>query len=406
VVNTGHPKERESWQQIPLGQQWQDIGATRSGFQDFGYTTYRERDRLLLTQNHSRAPNGEYLVGGPFEVSKCDITVMRCPFVEDYFYNSALNWWIRARGNFVPNVGQGATTIFDGLRGNFLQTAAYGTKGWNRYKPGTSEASMGQFLAELRQVPRIPNLYRFWRAGTRNFLKYSGDEYLNAVFGWRPFANDLVSFVRTTHDMSKVITQLGRDNGKAVRRHGPIHSDTTTATAVTTGTGYPPSLLPAVNNLLFVGNWKKTVTTTQKVDYWFSGRFRYYIPDFGTLQWQRRFLSKLYGVEPSPQLLWNLIPWSWAIDWFTNVGDTMSNFTGNMAENLVADYAYVMEHRVATTETLIEFSTRSGPKSCSATVVQESKYRIPASPFGFGLTWDGFNSKQLAIMAALVFSRA
>jgi hypothetical protein len=40
------------------------------------------------------------------------------------------------------------------------------------------------------------------------------------------------------------------------------------------------------------------------------------------------------------------------------------------------------------------------------TLVSETKVRRKATPFGFGLTWNGFNAVQLAIAAALGISHS
>jgi hypothetical protein len=403
-------KQRQKVQTVELGSDWSTFSGSVSGLTNYGLSTFRSSDKLLLNQGHKGPPFKE---GGPFQTSTVDIQLFPCPMNEDFLYNQTFNWRFLAKGNFVPNIGQGLSSVFTGLSANFSRTLAMGTDGYNRYKPGSSDNNIGQFLGELKEIPTIPKTLRhvFYNFKSRkNFLmkdfrRHVAGDYLNVQFGWVPFLADLRKVVMTSYKKSKIISQLARDNGRPIRRRGPISSSSSTVETVTTGSGYPPALLPPINSLHFTGNWKKTVTTEISEEYWFSARFRYYIPDFGSLEWSKRFVAALYGVNPSPELIYNLIPWTWAIDWFTNIGSTMSNFSPSMAENLVADYAYVMEHRRIRTTTVIEFNTRSGPKSCSAIVTQESKYRLPASPFGFGVTWDGFSPKQLAIMMALGFSR-
>jgi len=45
------------------------------------------------------------------------------------------------------------------------------------------------------------------------------------------------------------------------------------------------------------------------------------------------------------------------------------------------------------------------PVECGAIRLKETKERVTASPFGFGLTWDGFTPYQMAILAALGVTR-
>jgi len=120
----------------------------------------------------------------------------------------------------------------------------------------------------------------------------------------------------------------------------------------------------------------------------------------------------------TPEVLWNLIPWSWAIDWFANVGDVMSNMSSNAVNNLVADYAFVMESsQTVRTETVTTSWTGVGSPggfyyfpagSASASVSYETvqtKNRVAASPYGFGVEFGSLSNYQLGVVAALGISR-
>jgi hypothetical protein len=39
-------------------------------------------------------------------------------------------------------------------------------------------------------------------------------------------------------------------------------------------------------------------------------------------------------------------------------------------------------------------------------LVTETKKRVPASPFGFGITWDGLSPLQVSILGALGITRS
>ena len=402
-------KRRRNVQTIELGQEQDSIFGNVNSTVNYGQSVIRTVNRLLLNQGHKGPPFKE---GGPFQTSTVDIKFYPAVMDENFVYFPPFDWKFTARGNFIPNIGQ-ANGEFLGLNADFARTVAKGSIGYERYRPGSTDASVAQFLGELKEVPTVLSTFKHVAASLKNrksyymkdFRRMIAGDYLNLMFGWIPALTDIRKVVTTTYNKSKTLTQLARDNGKPIRRRGPISSDSASETIVTTGSGFPPDLMPPINAIHFVGNWKKTVTIQVQERYWFSARFRYYIPDFGSLAWSKRTIARLYGLNPSPELVWNLIPWSWAIDWFTNIGSTMSNFSPNLAENLVSDYAYVMEHRSIITTTRIDFVTRSGPKSCSVVHKQESKYRLPASPFGFGVTWDGLSPRQLAILLALGISR-
>jgi hypothetical protein len=79
-----------------------------------------------------------------------------------------------------------------------------------------------------------------------------------------------------------------------------------------------------------------------------------------------------------------------------------------MTDGLVMHYGYVMEHVVESDEIVLSGWTPqkgSFPSDLKIVVVRETKTRLRASPYGFGLTFEDFSPRQLAILAALGISR-
>jgi hypothetical protein len=76
-------------------------------------------------------------------------------------------------------------------------------------------------------------------------------------------------------------------------------------------------------------------------------------------------------------------------------------------DNQVLAYGYMMEHTIEKyTYHFVgphKLKTKKDPDP--VTLVRESKIRRRATPYGFGITWDGFSSFQLSILAALGLSK-
>jgi hypothetical protein len=123
----------------------------------------------------------------------------------------------------------------------------------------------------------------------------------------------------------------------------------------------------------------------------------------------RRVLVERLGLEITPEVLWNIAPWSWAVDWFTNAGDVLANTSDFGDQGLVMKYGYIMEHSFVRDVYFYEGSFGSplggSIKIPPLALVSETKLRRKANPFGFGITWDGLNPFQLSIAAALGLSR-
>jgi hypothetical protein len=120
-----------------------------------------------------------------------------------------------------------------------------------------------------------------------------------------------------------------------------------------------------------------------------------------------RLADRLLGITPTPDRIWELTPWSWFVDWFTNTGDILSNVRAFLLDGLVMQYGYMMkEVKVTRVISLDGGTTSSGSSvSCSSTIEHTVQQRREANPFGFGLTWDGLSPYQISILGALGLTR-
>jgi len=280
-----------------------------------------------------------------------------------------------------------------------------------RCKPTNSVADASVFLGELMR-DGLPHLVgsSTWK-DRANRARGAGDDYLNVQFGWRPLVNDISSFAYAVRHADAVLAQYERDAGKVVRRryNFPLQTPTHNEIVGSQSAWFDPtdsSFLSPVE----VGSWIRTTEVVQRM--WFSGCFTYHLPTGSDSRsgMTRAALKakKLFGLSLTPETLWNLAPWSWAVDWFSNTGDVVSNISDAITDGLVMPYGYIMcqtIHKVTFT------SRRSGLIDPSVTVppltfVTETKVRKRANPFGFGISWNALSAFQLSIAAALGLSRA
>lgn len=291
----------------------------------------------------------------------------------------------------------------------------YGAAGWNRFRPTRSGAELGVFLGELREVPRMlkttaKGFHDVWRSmggsATGFGPKSVANHWLNTQFGWLPFLSDLRSFVEVTKNLDKKLNQLRRDNNQWVRRGGNVLTESESE-VVLDQTG-AVGLFPALSYFFYetptMGRRHAVYSRSKHV--WFEGRFKYWIPGKpGTLAWDAKALSQIYGLRPGPSVLWELTPWSWLIDWCTDAGDAIANLDSIMFDNLCAKYAYSMattKHSVSYTGTNYYLT---GAITGSASASYTCKHRAAASPFGFGLTNTDFSARQWSILSALGITR-
>jgi hypothetical protein len=289
------------------------------------------------------------------------------------------------------------------------QMDVYGTRCIAKCAPTNPLSNMGQFLGELKDLPRFFNPFE-WKDKAHSFKKLAekgSDEYLNVEFGWLPFLSDINSFFKVTDNFTRNIQQYDRDSGRHIRRSTELLS-TTSTTSTTLGTNFGP--FPSPLTLVTPGTLTKDVVLSQRV--WFSGSFTYYLPpiDGSVHSYYERYLAyaqHLYGLRIGPDLLWKLTPWSWAIDWFSNTGSVVRNWDAFATQGLVMHYGYVMEHKTQTsTYNLKGFKLSSNPLSQLTDIeTEQSKRRRPATPYGFGLNPATFSPFQVGIITALGINR-
>lgn len=278
--------------------------------------------------------------------------------------------------------------------------------------PTNPAANMGQFLGELYKdgLPSLISIKKWQRAlsSFRAFSRHGSREYLNVQFGWAPFIRDIVDTVKVTLDISKRIQQYARDSGKPIRRRRSLP---TTQTITTSGpiTNYGQPAFP-VYNYLSSGKMTTTVTTSREV--WFSGAFTYCLPigedAVAKLKRFEAHANKLLGLRLTPDLLYKLTPWTWLIDWITNLGAIVRNYSALQNDKLVLLYGYVMERKVQLTQYSLEGVVMSDGQSVSShqSITKTTLSRLRATPYGFGLDSKLFTPFQWSIIAALGISKA
>jgi hypothetical protein len=282
--------------------------------------------------------------------------------------------------------------------------ADWAAEAYSRMKPTAPEFSVLNSIYEMKDLPSLLQL----RA--RN-LKDLGKLHLNGQFGYLALLRDVRNLVQTQRLAQKRLAQLLRDNGRPVRRRVVLRAeeiDEGTVIGDLWGYHTPGNLVTAFFS--HAPNQFTRRVYTDKI--WASARFRYWLPGGPRdIAWRRRMLARLYGGMPTPSVLYNMIPWSWLVDWFTNLGSVIENLDAGVADRLAADYFYVMREvkRTHTSDRKVGFYEQdTGQKISVGGVAQGSsfsKVRIMGNPFGVGLNQEGLSPMQLSILGALGLSR-
>lgn len=272
---------------------------------------------------------------------------------------------------------------------------AFGARAISRVKPTNPTAdlamSIGEFVSE-RKFFALP--------GTS---KGPAGEYLNFMFGIQPTLADIQDLREAMRNQEKILAQYARDSGRLVRRrYEPDEVVTVDKTTDTTSGSckFIGSVFPARH--LLMGTLTKVTKTTDKM--WFSGAFTYHLPREGLLRTVAE-LDRLYGVVPGTALAWELMPYSWLLDYKLSIGSALSNIDAFAQDGLVMPYGYVMRTREIVTDYTWTGSYGGSQIAVTATTTSVIKQRRAANPFGFGVLTGSLTARQLSIIAALGLSK-
>jgi hypothetical protein len=237
----------------------------------------------------------------------------------------------------------------------------------------------------------------------------AGKEYLNVEFGWKPLVSDVQAFAHSVLHWEDLVEKYENESGRLLHRRYTF--PTTVSTTNTVTASQRPS--PTIHTGFFNGGGDLSRTESIRTETWFAGAFTYYLdPGLtgkGKRERNRQLAKKLLGVQLTPEVLWNLSPWSWAADWFANTGDILHNISAFKDDGLVMPYAYIMRKRTHSVEwqlsklELRRLGTYPGVSQRFTTTV---KSRHKATPWGFGLNPLSFTVRQWAITTALGLSKS
>ncbi len=309
---------------------------------------------------------------------------------------------------------------------NLMVTA--GATAIARTIPTTPTTSVLQILGELREkLPAIPghllgNVLRksikttrivdhaekkitetvnLKKPSKRDVARSAGGEHLNLQFGVLPTVSEFRKFYWAYKRADRMWAEYVQGAKRLSRRRYAFPTEVSTTTEVLSGAGIYPALpagVPPSAYLLEPGTL--TIETKNSRKLWFSGAYVYAVPEKGFAR-AETYMSKVYGGRLTPEILWNLAPWSWMVDWFSNTGDVMRNLSELSRDGTLLKWGYVMcETQQDVTYTWkgnIRINNTWTSVSLDQTFHHSMKRRIAASPFGFGLTYSGLTPRQIAI---------
>lgn len=184
--------------------------------------------------------------------------------------------------------------------------------------PGRAEVSLPVFIAEARDLPHaIKSIKDIGDQLIRRKVPKTRDvagQYLSWEFGWRPLLSDLRKISQFGDHVAKRSGELERlySKGGLKRRLKLFDGSKTESVNRTIESTLGTSVNVRQERHTFVSRW---------------GTVRWLptaLPPKGPHGIERQAFLAVFGVSLQAEDVWNIIPWTWLIDWTTNVGDYLA----------------------------------------------------------------------------------
>lgn len=229
--------------------------------------------------------------------------------------------------------------------------------------PSTGSTNYSETLAEL---PKLPDLLKI--AGDTHLKKY-GNAFLNIQFGWAPLIGDLSNFLFVAADTDAMLARI-----KRLGKGGSFSSKRQLKRYVA-----PISRSQKViqSQLIFVEATEVIESSIKGHTYCRFSPDGSGAPSSASAQRVQAYTAAK-GLKLGLYEAWQLVPWSWLIDWSFNMSEYLKA-TQNVIGATVTE-AYAATH----SQTVIKFENVSDWNGITwnrkPLLLREHKRRIPLSP--------------------------
>jgi hypothetical protein len=318
----------------------------------------------------------------------------------------------------ITSSGDGGVCSFENFPSEGTLIAA-GSAAIRLTQPNSPNASVAQLLLELRRdLPKIPLKDLSKVLTLKDLRQMAGSEVLNSVFGWAPLIRDVQAYCVAVLRSAEVLGRFYEQHASAPRNwhSGP----TTTLKRSLTSSTFNASPAPGTS-INWTGSTANRVfipgsafsTTEQNTTYgWrFSGAYEYVLVEGSTfLDKMRRFeqdANVLLGTRITPELLWELAPWSWLIDWYAEIGNFIAVNSRLGQDGLVLQYGYLTALTTQRTLCTASITDQRGLRHTVKTLyVSSERRRLRALPYGFQVnSMANLNAPKILVLASIAISR-
>jgi len=273
------------------------------------------------------------------------------------------------------------------------------TKAAARTNPSRAHVSIPLFFYELKDVPMmlreagglLSKGRKFFLSGGKFDPKKGAGLYLSYQFGWKPLLSDLrkmLQFINETERRADELERLTKNGG--LKRRVNLGSMTESEVSTRKLIDYSSKTYGYYHSSTTSRAWATMRWLPSDVDKIPRARA-------AQLKLANRLVTGLHHSQIS-SFLWNAIPWSWLVDWFTDIGDFIEA-TQNGIAYLSGDVNLMVN-----TKSRVRFavdSHRSWVSVDGGWRQKETKARYLHAPSAFSASRPLLSGRQVSILGSL-----
>jgi len=263
-----------------------------------------------------------------------------------------------------------------------LSSAAYAAAAVARTTPNRPSVDVVQNVLEIGDIPRTLKVYG------ETLIEKLAEHYLRYQFGIKPLVKDLARTINWTQDVNKRL-----EDYKRLASTGGLRKTVTLDKL---------SAVQDCNNIILQSSGTNFTDSFQAVGHrTIRGHVRY-LPSVDFSKYSQAEMSTMatramFGLEANLSGLWEGLPWSWLIDWYTNIGDLLMQTRNIVPVSVSAITLMRTTETSSTTHKLEGGNCRILP----GTVTKVRKERYPAS-VSLDAHLPLLEASQMGILASLL----
>jgi len=196
-------------------------------------------------------------------------------------------------------------------------------------------------LLLARYAEHLGHFIGFNYNALRNLDEMAGSAFLTFKFGWE-------SMYRAVIDLLPSVGQATLDVNRLIRQIGRVHSRRTKKTWSEPEASFPTffDFVPLRTELFDSSTIRKEGTRECELRLMVNCTLNYPLLDVPRLR--RELVVEKLGVVPAPSDVYNLIPWTWILDWFGGLGDYLSLMDSISNNDMLINFGFITYKEVST----------------------------------------------------------